>query len=147
MNPYKKILLATDFSRHAEQTAARAKEMAGLYGASLYVLHVVEEVILYNEDVDMMLGDPFQLDNTLFEVAQNRMQKFAEKVGFSDDVILETQWGHPKSNIIAYAEENNIDLIVIGSHGHHGIERLLGSVSSGVSHHAPCDILLVREQG
>ncbi|HHJ36009.1 MAG TPA: universal stress protein, partial [Gammaproteobacteria bacterium] len=48
MKPYQTILLATDFSQHAERTAARAQDIASRYGAALQVLHVVEEVVLYN---------------------------------------------------------------------------------------------------
>ena len=145
MNPYQNILLATDFSRHAERAAARAQEIAAHYDASLHVLHIVEEVVLYNQDIDMMMGNPFLEDDILLEQATSRMKKFAQLAGFSDDVELKVEWGHPKSSILAFAEDNKIDLIIMGAHGHHGIERLLGSVSSGVSHRAPCDTLLVRE--
>ncbi|HHJ34884.1 MAG TPA: universal stress protein, partial [Gammaproteobacteria bacterium] len=98
-----------------------------------------------NEDIDMVMGNPFQENDELFKLAQSRMKNFAKHVNFSDDVKLEVQWGHPKTTILAWAADNDTDLIIMGAHGHHGIERLLGSVSNSVAHQAPCDTLLVRE--
>ncbi|MEE9491992.1 MAG: universal stress protein [Gammaproteobacteria bacterium] len=57
---------------------------------------------------------------------------------------MEVQWGMPKSGIVSWAREHNTDLIIMGSHGRHGLERLLGSVSSSVLHQSPCDVLVVR---
>lgn len=59
------------------------------------------------------------------------------------------QWlemGSPKTEIIRVATENQVDLIVVGSHGRHGLALLLGSTANGVLHHAPCDVLAVRLQ-
>ncbi len=144
MKPYQNILLATDFSQQSELAAERAKDIASHYGASLQVIHIVEEVILYTEDIDMMMGSPFYENDQLLELAQERMKKFAENAGFSDDVTQTVEWGHPKSAVLSWAEDNDIDLIIMGAHGHHGIERLLGSVSNGISHQSKCDTLLVR---
>jgi universal stress protein A len=52
--------------------------------------------------------------------------------------------GSPKLEIVRVAEENNVDLIIVGSHGKHGIALLLGSTANGVLHHAKCDVLAVR---
>lgn len=144
MKPYQNILLATDFSQQSELAAKRAKDIASHYAANLQVIHVVEEIILYTEDIDLMMGNPFTENDQLFELAQNRMNAFAKKAGLSDEVKLTVEWGHPKSTILDWSEDNGIDLIIMGAHGHHGIERLLGSVSSGISHRAKCDTLLVR---
>ena len=57
------------------------------------------------------------------------------------------QWvviGSPKTEILALAEDNNADLIVVGSHGRHGLGLLLGSTASSVLHHAKCDVMAVR---
>jgi len=52
--------------------------------------------------------------------------------------------GNPKAEIVRVASEKDIDLIVIGTHGRHGIGLLLGSTATGVIHHAHCDVLTVR---
>jgi len=54
--------------------------------------------------------------------------------------------GSPKTEIIRVAQENGVDLIVVGSHGRHGLALLLGSTANGVLHYAPCDVLAVRLQ-
>lgn len=52
--------------------------------------------------------------------------------------------GSPKLEIVRVAEERQVDLIVVGSHGRHGLALLLGSTANGVLHHAKCDVLAVR---
>jgi len=88
---------------------------------------------------------PFDLDLTaeLMAAAKKRLANLAEKLNITEDC----QWmetGSPKLEIIRVAEENKVDLIVVGSHGRHGFALLLGSTANGVLHHALCDVLAVR---
>ena len=53
-------------------------------------------------------------------------------------------WGIPKQEIIHIAEQEQVDLIVVGSHGRHGLALLLGSTANSVLHYAKCDVLAVR---
>jgi len=145
MKPYQNILLATDFSPLSERAAQRAQEVAEHYNAKLHVVHVVEEVVFYGEDVDMIMGDPFINNDKMFELAQSKMKSFAKSAGFSDAVKCEVIWGSPKSAVTTWALEHEADLIVVGSHGHNIIEFFLGSVSNSISHQATCDVLIVRE--
>lgn len=145
MDTYQHILLATDFSPLSERAAYRAQHLAECHNAKLTVLHVVEEVVLYGEDVDMMLGDPLINNEKMFELAEERMGDFAKSIGFAESVEYEVVWGSPKSTVISWAKEQQVDLIVVGSHGHKGIELLLGSVSNSITHQSVCDVLIVRE--
>ena len=52
--------------------------------------------------------------------------------------------GSPKTEIVRVANEHKVDLIIVGSHGRHGLALLLGSTANGVLHHATCDVLAVR---
>jgi universal stress protein A len=75
--------------------------------------------------------------------AKKRLQKTAENLAIAEN----NQWlelGSPKLEIVRIAEENDVDLIVVGSHGRHGFALLLGSTANGVLHHATCDVLAVR---
>lgn len=144
VQPYRYVLLATDFSPFSEQAAQRAIEIAAQYGAQLDVLNIVEEMVFYNEWDDSLIADIPLRDESLKDYALDSMHKFAERTGLGKDARLEVQWGNPKRSIVSWAREKQVDLIVTGSHGHHGIERLLGSVSTSVLHHAPCDVLIVR---
>ena len=85
----------------------------------------------------------FDLTGQLLEAAQARLAKMAENLGIPKDL----QWvevGNPKAEIVRVASEKAVDLIVIGTHGRHGIAVLLGSTASSVIHHAGCDVLTVR---
>jgi len=55
-------------------------------------------------------------------------------------------WGVPKQEIIHIAEQENVDLIVVGSHGRHGLALLLGSTANSVLHYAKCDVMAIRLQ-
>jgi len=143
MEAYRHILLATDFSEHSEQVAGRARDLAQKYQAELSLLHVVENLPIGDAAYGPIV--PFDIDLTeqLVESAQKRMTKLAESIGVPES----RQWveiGSPKVEIIRLAEEHHADLIIVGSHGRHGIGLLLGSTASSVIHHAKCDVLAVR---
>jgi len=144
VQPYRHILLATDFSSNSEQAAHRAIELSRQYKAQLEVLHIVEEVALYNDIYDPVIADIPLRDDTPRIQAEDSMQKFAVRTGLPKDTRLEVQWGRPEWAVVSWAREHNVDLIVTGSHGRHGLQRLLGSVSSRVLHQSPCDVLVVR---
>jgi universal stress protein A len=145
MENYKHILLAVDFYEHSEAVANRAKDLAIKYQAKLSIIHVVDSLPItdagYGADI------PFNMDLTteLMAGAKKRLAKLAEKLDVTEDRLW-LEMGSPKTEIIRIAEENNIDLIVIGSHGRHGLALLLGSTANGVLHHATCDVLAVRLQ-
>ncbi len=143
MESYKHILLAADFSEHSEAVACRAKDLAEQYQAKLSVVNVMDNLLI----ADAAYGStiPFDLDLTaeLMAAAKMRLAHLADKLGIAEDCRwLET--GSPKLEIIRVAEENKVDLIVVGSHGRHGFALLLGSTANGVLHHALCDVLAVR---
>jgi universal stress protein A len=143
MENYKHILLAVDFYEHCEAVANRAKDLSIKFQAKLSIVHVVDSMPItdagYGADI------PFNLDLTseLMAGAKTRLAKLAEKLGVAKDRLW-LEMGSPKSEIIRVAEENDVDLIVIGSHGRHGLALLLGSTANGVLHHANCDVLAVR---
>ncbi|MDD2740329.1 MAG: universal stress protein [Methylomonas lenta] len=142
MNHYKHILLAVDFSEHGKQVSSKALEMASRNQAQLSLVHVVENLPI----TDAAYGPiPFDVDLTQewLEASKQRL----EKIGAEFNVPKERQWlemGSAKLEIVRIAEENNVDLIMLGSHGRHGLALLLGSTANGVLHHAKCDVLAVR---
>ncbi len=143
---YRKILLATDFSEFSGQTAARAAEMAGRFEAELSILHVVEPPPISDPGSGVIFPFDFDFTEQMVEGARERMAKLAGGLG----IPKERQWvevGSPKAEIVRAAAEQNFDLIVIGTHGRHGISLLLGSTAASVIHHAGCDVLTVRLKG
>lgn len=143
MENYKHILLAVDFSDHTDAIAERAQDLANRYQAKLSLLHVVDNLPI----VDTVNGPiiPYEIDLTeqIMESAKVRLTKLAERFMISEtNRFLEL--GSPKIEIVRIADENAVDLIVVGSHGRHGLALLLGSTANGVLHHAKCDVLAVR---
>lgn len=143
MSSYAKILLATDFSEFSKQTAERALEIAARFGGELSLLHVVEPAPIGDPVYGVMMPFDFDLTGQMVEAARIRLAKEAGQLGIPKD----RQWvevGSPKAEIVRVAEEQNIDLIVIGTHGRQGIRVLLGSTAASVVNHAACDVLTVR---
>ena len=145
MENYKHILLAVDFYENSETVTNKAEDLAKKYQAKLSIVHVVDSLPItdagYGTDI------PFNMDLTaeLMAGAKTRLVKLAERLGVPEDRLY-LEMGSPKTEIIRIAEEKKVDLIVIGSHGRHGLGLLLGSTANGVLHHASCDVLAVRLQ-
>ncbi|MDD4915614.1 MAG: universal stress protein [Methylococcales bacterium] len=142
MANYKHILLAVDFSDHGIEVASRAGQLAELNHAQLTVVHVVENLPITEATYGPI---PFDVDftQTLLDDAKTRLAKVAAGLNVPEERRL-LEMGSPKLEIVRVADENQIDLIVLGSHGRHGLALLLGSTANGVLHHANCDVLAVR---
>jgi universal stress protein A len=142
MNLYQHILLAVDFFGDDNQVVKKGLQIVEQNQAKLSLVHVVENLPITDEAYGPI---PFDTDLTQewLEVSKKRLAKLGEKLGVPE----ERQWlemGSAKLEIVRVAEENGVDLIVVGSHGRHGLALLLGSTANGVLHHATCDVLAVR---
>lgn len=145
MSNYKHILLAADFSDHGTAVADRAKDLADKYQAKLSITHVVDNLITMDMAYEPSIAYDFDLSAELMASAKKHLEKLAETLHIpTENQYLEV--GSPKLEIVRIAEENQVDLIVVGSHGRHGLALLLGSTANGVLHHAKCDVLAVRLQ-
>ena len=142
MSGYSHILLAVDLSANSDVVAQRALHLSEVFSSQLSLVHVVEfvQVDLSNE---LVLPQELELDQELLKSAEHRLKAFAEKLGVEGRSRFVTQ-GSTRREILRIAEENAVDLIVIGSHGRQGIQLLLGSTANAVLHGAPCDVLAVR---
>jgi universal stress protein A len=142
MANYLHILLAVDFADETEQVVNKALGMVTAPETKVSLIHVVE-YSPYLFPADTPLTVDFDLEEQFHEKARERLQELAERIGFSDaDQFVEA--GSPTMEIVRVAEKKGVDLIVIGSHGRHGLKRILGSTASGVLHTATCDVLAVR---
>lgn len=146
MENYKHILLAVDFFEKDDIVVSRAKDLADKFQAKLSIIHVVDNMPI--TDAGYGAEIPYNLDLTaeLMAVAKTKLTKLAEILAITED----RRWlemGSPKLEIIRTANENDVDLIVVGSHGRHGLALLLGSTANSVLHHAQCDVLAVRLPG
>ncbi len=143
---YRHILLATDFSAHSRSAARRASEMAGRYGARLSLLHIVEDLTLYNEYSGLVIPKHDEILAHGMAQARTMLDDLSRDLGTVEagEVRCEVVQGAPKSAIPAYARRHGVDLIIVGSHGKGSARRLLGSVADAVSHGAVCDVLTIH---
>ncbi len=143
MSVYRHILLAIDFTPAAYQVVQRAKLLVGAE-TQLTILNVVEYAMPlgFGDDFTPMPNLMIE-ENMLVEKAQESLSRFIDKAGlaYAKQMI---KVGTTQNEIIRVAEQENVDLIVLGSHGRHGISLLLGSTANGVLHHASCDVLAIR---
>ena len=141
MSGYKNIIVAIDLTDEADQVMTKAVELREHYEANLTLLHVVEPVgYAFNGDLPL---DLTELQEQVESKAKARLNDLGSTYGIgSDRQILAT--GRPGAEIRRIAEERGADLIVLGTHGRHGIQLLLGSTANSVLHGAPTDVLSVR---
>ena len=142
MATYRKILVAVDLSPEARAVLARACELRGLYGAELYLIHVVEPIVL-GGDYDLVPVMPVEIEETLLQRAKAFLGTLVGEMNIAD-VRQSVEVGSVKHEILRFAEEQDCDLIVIGAHGRHGVATLLGSTANAVLHGTKCDVLCVR---
>ncbi|GAB4346581.1 MAG: universal stress protein [Gammaproteobacteria bacterium] len=139
---YQHLLLAIDFSPESEYIAERAKSLAAECGARLSLIHVVEHVPLDLSN-DLVLAQPVDIDQELVDDARRKLDEIAGKLGLGEAQRF-VELGSTKAEILRVAEEHGVDLIVVGSHGRHGLALLMGSTANAVLHGARCDVLAVR---
>jgi nucleotide-binding universal stress UspA family protein len=141
---FKAIVVGTDGSNTADIALRRAIALAGLTGAKLHVVSAYEPKparVGGNQPVpeaaEWSVGSDFKVDAVL---------QRARDEGRAGDVEVEVHApkGDAADSLIDAAKQHDADLIVLGSRGMRGARRVLGSVPNKVSHHAPCDVLIVQ---
>ena len=141
MSSYQTILVAIDLSEDAKAVAAKAKAVSAGNEASLHLVHVIEPLsFAYGGDIPMDFSD---IQDEIEKQARELITRLASQLEIPDahtHVLL----GRPEAEIHNLAESLSADLIVVGSHGRHGLALLLGSTANGVLHGASCDVLAVR---
>ena len=144
----KRILFPTDFSDHSRTAEKSACDLADQFGAELHVLHVLHDLLLTMPmTAAALLVPPQSLENEI-TFAEEEIQKIPSPAWASGKrVVRVVRTGTTFDTIVRYAQENEIDLIVIGTHGHTGLRHvLLGSIAERVVQHAPCSVLTVRPE-
>ncbi|MCL5023333.1 MAG: universal stress protein [Nitrospirae bacterium] len=141
-----RILAATDGSRYGEAASMEAMGVAKRSGATLTVLSVVPSETISAFDIvhsEMQKGLIAEKERKAAECAIKNVKEVAEKEGLNiEGLILE---GRPYEAVVNSATEKKADLIVVGSHGRTGLEKLLmGSVTERIIVLSPCAVLVVK---
>jgi universal stress protein A len=143
----RRILVPCDFSEYAEKALTWALELAERWRSRVLLLHVIPRPSY----PPMLMGSYFdvaQFEASLQAEAETRAKEIVARAG-NKAVQIETQViiGEPFSDICRMAEDEKVDLIVMGSHGRTGLRHvLLGSVAERVVRHAPCPVLVIGKK-
>jgi universal stress protein A len=145
MPAYNNVLIAVDIYGNAEQVLERAMEVVD-ESTTVNILHVAfhSPYIYASYGVGGMVSDSaLPIKDQVRVSALEVLHKLIENTSFAN-IKGAVEFGRAQDVIIAKAEELKTDLIIIGSHGRHGLALLLGSTANAVVHHASCDVLAVR---
>ena len=141
MSAYKHILVGLDLSTESQQVVNRVKFLFDNTNTKISICHILEPLAFtYGGDIPVDLSD---VQTQLQDQAKERLSGLGAELNVSAEdqhVIL----GHPAQEMHSMANNFNMDLIVVGSHGRHGLSLIFGSTSNSVLHGAECDVLAVR---
>lgn len=150
---YRKIMIATDGSKNAKKAVSCGIEIARVSEAKVYAVHVVPKYLFFS----MFTGPRQPSWDEVYEILKeegNDALEYVQKVGGAAGVKVESVLleGHPDNEIIDFAENNDIDMVVVGTLGlvkatlgDTGIEKfMLGSVAENVIRHSKVQVLAVR---
>ena len=141
MAGYKKLLVLLDLSEDSERVAIAGRDMAAYSNASMVVLHVVEFVPV--EPLGESLMPTAQIEDELIKRSRERLGTLIARLGLTN-ATGRVEAGNTKSEILRVAEEEQVDLIVLGSHERHGLAIMVNFTEDTVLHAAHCDVLAVR---
>ncbi len=143
--PYKHVLCAVDLTEEADQVIGEAERVAKDHGAKLTLMTVVKPLTQVYGGLDMAAYTQatVNFEREAQVQATEQLREVGSRFGIAQ-ADVHVAIGGPPSQIVDAANDQGVDLIVIGSHGRHGLGLLLGSTANGVLHHAECDVLTIR---
>ena len=141
MSQYSHILAGLDLSEDSQQILQKVAVIAKAFNAEVSIAHVVEPLAFaYGGDVPL---DLTQAQNSMEDQARSRLTKMAADMSLTTVNQFVTV-GQTSSELHRLANEAGADLIIVGSHGRHGLALVFGSTAGGVIKGAETDVLAVR---
>ena len=141
MSAYKHVMIGLDLSPESQQVVERVKTIFSNSTAKLSICHVLEPIsYTYGGDI------PIDLSSVQGELEKQAWERLAD-IGTQLGVCAEQQHviiGQPAHEMHKLADDKGVDLLVVGSHGRHGLALIFGSTSTSVLHGASCDVLTIR---
>ena len=141
MAGYKKVLVLVDLSQDSEQVAIAGRDLAAYSNAAMILLHVVEFVPV--EPLGESLMPTAQIEDELINRSRGQLASLITRLRLGN-ATGRVEAGNTKSEILRVAEEEQVDLIVLGSHERHGLAIMVNFTEDTVLHAAHCDVLAVR---
>lgn len=142
----KTICVPTDFSANADHAIKYAETLAKEFGATVHLLHVIQDIETYITEPTGLAGwSTLEILNDLKRAGEEQLTRIAQTVDKGVGTVKALRHGAPFQEICRYAKENDIDLLVLGTHGRSGLKHFfLGSVAERVVRSSPCPVLTVR---
>jgi universal stress protein F len=137
-----KILVGADGSPREPKVLEAAIALAKDRGGKVYLARAMMIPISVPSAIWTLQGEDFS--QFLVEHGQNEINRSAERIPEDLRGELFTRLGQPSDVLVELAEEIDADMVVIGSHGYGGIDRVLGTTAAKVTNRAPCSVLVVR---
>lgn len=142
----KNVLVASDFGEASDAALRCGREIARKFGATLYILHVVDDVFARGLE-----GEPFEeWGDQQRELQRAALDSLGQRITpddareYGERAVIRVS-SNPADAIVQFTDETPIDLIVMGTHGRDAVAPLeVGSVSARVAHAAPCPVLTVK---
>jgi universal stress protein A len=145
----KKILAPIDFSEPSMEAMRGAMELAKDVGAEVHLVHIVAP---HHTFIPLLLATNAEQSRELareaamMEQAEEELKRIKkDEFGDSKKVFISAEVGHPMQKLVEYAKQNEIDLILLATHGRTGPTHILiGSVAEKIVRNAPCSVLIFR---
>src|SRR6478672_1567956 len=140
---YRHVLVAVDLSEQDTYVVQKARHLAQVFDAKLSIIHVLDNIPMPDTAYGTII--PLNEDSSyeMLEAVKAKLRKLGEWM----TIDLERRWlvwGVPGEEIVRISRQEHVDLIMVGSHGRHGLGLLMGSTANRVLHHASCDVMAVR---
>ena len=140
---FERILIATDGSEKNQPAVRKSVEIARECGSTLYAIYVIDNTSVTSAQPEVLMGDVYMKLKAEGEKAVERIKEMAKGVNLEALVLS----GRPANIVTGFAAKNRVDLIVVGSQGKSGLERLiLGSVTESIIRMADCMVLVVKSE-
>jgi len=140
----KNVLLPVEDTELCKKTCAIAGGIAKAFGSEIMILHVIDEANLNRKDI---VSEEYEALKKNLEERGKKAIRYAEKMLKGKNLKFKSvmKLGIPHEEIIKTAKEERADLIIIGSHGRHGLRKILeGSVTEKTVDSAPCPVLVLH---
>ena len=140
------IVLPIDFSELSQASVPWGRRMAAVTDAVIHCVYTVEPPHIYSA-LDMAPAIPLPTTDELAQNARSQLDAFVSDhlAGLDPAPVTAVLTGNPAEQIVAYANDNNAEMIIMTTHGYSGLEHVvLGSTTESVLRHARCPVLSIR---
>ena len=146
----KKMAFSTDFSENADQAFDLAFDLAKKYGARLFLIHVVPPLVFPSPVMEEFISEqanyPF-LEQVIQRSEEQMESRYVQRMGDYSNRQVRVLSGHPASELLNFIDQEQLDLIVMGTQGLTGLAHFfLGSTAEKVVRRANCSVLTVRSR-